>query len=451
MTPRCHHFRPRLECLEGRDTPSNFTVNFSVLTHTLTIVGDNANNSLTVQGDAGDPTKFHLSSPSDTFNHNPGTFDSPSGVKNITIQMLGGDDSVTFGNSVPIDLKGNLSVSGGDGANSVTATDLKVEKNFSITNGKNTSGTDVNNLVNLTVGGSLTISNGAGDTSTIIARNSAGVSTIGGSLSITNGAGEDHNNIYDTNVGGNVTVNNGHGNAQSGLAGFTWFYDFNNTGHPAQIKGNYTVTYLDGNVSSYDGIWDTAVHGNVTFNHGSGSATTNIDGFVTSLPVIIQGNLTMTGSGANTVTIGTEYQHTGLILGKNLTVTTGAGDDKLTFNKLDVGGITTLAQGNGNNTFTVDDSVFIGKFTLTTGSGNDQVFLDHTTGTSAPTIFEGPVLINQGAGIDSAVRDGTTDANQELICLSTFVIHYGGNGGDSSSFNFSQEIFPFGGFIQWVP
>src|SRR5262249_51372433 len=134
MTPLRRHFRPRLERLESRDTPSNFTVSFSVLTHTLTIVGDSANNSLTVQGDAGDLTRFHLSSPSDTFNGNPGTFDSPSGVKNITIRMLGGDDSVTFGNSVLIDLKGNLSINGGDGSNSVTATKLKPEKNLSILN-----------------------------------------------------------------------------------------------------------------------------------------------------------------------------------------------------------------------------------------------------------------------------------------------------------------------------
>jgi hypothetical protein len=451
MRLRRNRFRPCLERLEDRDTPSNFSVNFSGLTHTLTIVGDNQNNSLTVQGVAADVTKFILSSPTDTFNQLAGPFTSPSGVRNIAIRMLAGDDSVTFGNTVPIDLKGNLSINGGDGANSVTATDLTVEKNFSITNGKNTSGTDDTTLTNLSVGGSLTINNKAGDTSTSITRNSAGISTIGGNLSITNGTGEDQNDIHDMNVGGNVTINNGHGNAQTGLAGYTWFYNFNNTGYRAQIKGNYTVSYLDGNVSSYDGIWDTEVHGDVTFHHGSGSATTNFDGFVTSLPVIIRGNLTMTGSGANTVTIGTQYKHTGLILNKNLTVTTGAAADTLTFNNLEVGGITKLAQGDGNNTVTIDDSVFVGSFTLTTGSGNDQVFLDHTAGTSAPTIFEAPVFISQGAGADFVARDGTTDANQEIIALSTFVIHYGGNAGDSTSYNTSQEIFPFGGSIQWVP
>jgi hypothetical protein len=69
-TLRRHRCRPRLECLEGRDTPSNLTVSFSGLTHTLTVVGDNLNNNLTVAGVAGDNTKFVLTSTSDTFNHN---------------------------------------------------------------------------------------------------------------------------------------------------------------------------------------------------------------------------------------------------------------------------------------------------------------------------------------------------------------------------------------------
>ena len=37
--------------------------------------------------------------------------------------------------------------------------------------------------------------------------------------------------------------------------------------------------------------------GNVTFNHGPGTATTYLDGYQTSLPVIVRGNLRLTGSG----------------------------------------------------------------------------------------------------------------------------------------------------------
>jgi hypothetical protein len=264
MTSRCRFAHLGLESLEGRDTPSNFTVTFSAVSHTLAITGDSANNSLTVQGDAGDPTKFQLASSSDTFNHKPGPFNSRSGVKSITIRLLGGDDSVTFMNTVPIDLKGNLSINVGDGVNSVSATDLKVEKNFSITYGI----------------------------------------------------------------------------------------------------------------------------------HASGAA------------------------------------------------------DTLTFDKLEVGGATTWLLGDGDNSVTIDDSVFVGKFTLTTGSGNDSVSLDHTAGTSLPTIFVGPVLINQGAGNNSLATAGFDDANEELICLSTFVVHHGASA--VWFHNDSQAIFPFGGSIQWV-
>src|SRR5262249_43396469 len=159
-----------------------------------------------------------------------------------------------------------------DGANSVTATDLKVEKNFSITNGTNTSGSDQTSLANLTVGGSLTINNGSGDTSIHLNGNSAGTSAVQGSITITNGSGEDDLQITDMNVGGNLSVNDGHGNA-SGIAGYTEIFNTSNTSFRSTIKGNVTVSYLDGNTTFFnDGIWDTEVQGNVTFNHGSGSA-----------------------------------------------------------------------------------------------------------------------------------------------------------------------------------
>jgi hypothetical protein len=189
--------------------------------------------------------------------------------------------------------------------------------------------------------------------------------------------------------------------------------------------------------------------GSLTINNGSGPATTSFDGNQASLPVVIGGNLTLTGSGANTVTAGSDFQHPGLMVGKNLTVATGAAADTLTFKKLEVGGTTTLLLGDGDNAVTIDDSAFVGRFTLTTGSGNDSVSLDHTANTSAPTIFVGPVLIVQGAGNNSLARAGFDDANEELICLSTFVVHHGASA--VWFHNDSQDIFPFGGSIQWVP
>lgn len=450
MTPRRRRSRPRLEILEGRDTPSNFTVSFSGLTHTLTVTGDSLNNNLTVQAVVGDATKFALSSATDTFNHVAGPLTTPSGVLNLKIVLGDGDDAVTLSNSpLPIDLTGNLSVMGGNGANSVAATDMKVEKNLTIINGTNTSGSDFTNLVNPSIGRQLTINNGAGDTSTDVHRSSAGLSSIGGNASVINGTGADSTEFYDINFGGNVTINNGHGDT-SGNTGFSVIYNVYNTSARSVVKGNVTISKLDGNVSGFEGLYDTEVLGNVTFNQGTGSATTNFDCYLTTVPVIIRGSLTMTGSGANTVTVGTQFLQTGLVVGKNLTITTGAAADVLRFNKLEVGGTTKLTLGGGNNTVTIDNSEFVGPFTLTTGAGTDSVSLDHTAGTAAPTIFERPVLMYLGAGADQLVRAGGTDANQELIVLSTFVVHYGSDPGDTTTSTAGHEIFPFGTSIQWV-
>lgn len=439
-----------LERLESRDNPSNFTVNFSGVTHTLTITGDNLNNNLTVTGVGGDATKFSLSSATDTFNNNPGPLVTPSGVKNIAIVLRDGDDAVTFTNTVPIDLLGNLSIRGGNGATNVTATDMKVEHNVTILNGTNTSGTDVTNLYNPNIGGRLLINNGAGNTNTNVYRTSPGLSTIGGNASVTNGTGFDDTQFFDINFGGNVTISNGHANA-SGNTGHSWIYNFSNTGARSVVKGNVTVSNLDGNVTSYDGIWDTEVLGNVTFNHGAGSVTTYFDAYQTTLPVVIRGSLTMTGTGSNTVKVGTpEYNQTGLIVGKNLTVTTGGAADALTFNKLEVGGNTRLTLGNGNNTLTIDDSVFTGTFLLMTGTGGDTVNLDHTAGTTASTTFSRAVLLFLGAGDDAVVRAGGGDGNQLLVVLDTFIIHHGSGAGDSTTSTVGHELFPFGTSIQYV-
>ena len=108
--------RPCLEPLEGRDNPSNFTVSFSALTHTLTLTGDSLNNNLTVQAVGGDATKFTLSSATDTFNHVAGPLTTPGGVLNLTLVLGDGDDAVTFSNTpLAIDLKGSLSIMGGMG------------------------------------------------------------------------------------------------------------------------------------------------------------------------------------------------------------------------------------------------------------------------------------------------------------------------------------------------
>ena len=437
--------RPRIECLESRIAPSNLLV--AVAGHTLNITGDSAGNQAIIQGDV-DPTIFHVFSGVDTINQGNNVFDTPPGVTSISIKMLGGVDAVIFNTAVHFDLAGSLTINGGDGANSVTTTDLKVEKNFSITNGTNAAGTDANHLTNLFVGGSLTIKNGDGDTSTTLDRNAAATatdfSTILGSLSITNGSGRDDILIKDTNVGKNVTISNGHADAGA-VAGRTQIFNGKNVSSRSVIGGNVSVTYMDGSGSTIDGIWDTEILGNVTFNHSTGAFTTNFDGLATSVPVVIRGNLTMKGSGANTINVGTTNLKTGLDVGKSLTITTGSSVDKFITNKLQVGGATKLTLGNGANVANFDDSTFIGAFALTMGADYDTVSLDITAGSSSATIFEKPVSIKLGIGGNELRLAGSNDANQSLIIYSSFVI----NEPTISLMvqNSAQIFFPFGGKI----
>ena len=68
MTPRRPLARPRLEPLDPRDVPADLTVTFAAASHTLTIVGTDSANNLSVTGDPNDQTHFQLDSGTDTFN-----------------------------------------------------------------------------------------------------------------------------------------------------------------------------------------------------------------------------------------------------------------------------------------------------------------------------------------------------------------------------------------------
>lgn len=434
--------RPRLEPLEGRDAPATLTVTYSPATHTLTVVGTDGDNQLTIQGDSGDPTHFVLSSTTDTFVGGGTTFVSPSGVQNIFVRMLAGNDPVTLSNSPPIRLAGALTIDGGDGSNDVFATDLTVGKNLTIRNG---TGSDSIQLTNLNVNGSLTATNGDGDTFTQVGRTSAGVSTVRGSVTITNGTGSDINLFNDLNVGGNVTIRNGrHGQNLE----YTRIYNQFNTSAPSQIRGSVSVFHLDGN-GNQNGDWllEAEVGGSVAYSYGTGGGTVRLDANVTAVPEFVHGSVSVTGTGALTVT--TAFTTAlGLVVGKNLTVTGGAAADRVTLYKATVNGTTSLNLGDGDNKVNIDNSLFVGSFKLTTGGGADTVQLETATGTNTGTTFDRAVTMSLGAGIDTLTLGGSNDANQALVFAGTFVAHHGADADTVTKFG--KDMYPFGGGLQWV-
>jgi len=467
MKPRRHSVRPQLETLEGREVPAgNLTVTFAAATHTLTVIGDDSNNDVGFLAAGNDPTRFILAS-SGTINNSEISYISPTGVRNIIIKMFDGDDYVSFHDVVPMAVQGNLTIDGGDGGNYLLTYDVTVQKNLSITNGANPVGFDQTRLCDLSVGGDVTIANGDGDAATQIFRpTSAGQSIIAGNLRVTNGTGQDSFLLRDTNVGRNVTINNGHGRA--GIAGLIDISNNWNTTVRSVIGGSLTVTDRDGDVRSYDRIGDLEVIGNVTLNHGSGKAATLVDGFATALPVLVRGNVTLTGSGANTVSVTASWGRAmGLVVGKNFTAAFGAADDNLKLTNLQVGGTCslssgggsdyvyltkvqvggncTLSLGEGNNYVNLNDSAFARRFTLATGSGNDIAAIEASAGSSSSSEFGGAVRISLGNGLDSCYFAGVDDAKEEIVALGTFVV---------SSVEFwteapSQVVFPFLGRIRF--
>jgi len=447
---RCtHSVRAQLDRLEVRDVPAaKLTVTFSALTHTLTVVGDANDNDVTVTGDPFSQTHFILNS-SGNINGEPPPYSSPTGVKNLVFKMLDGNDTITFDaadpTKPPIIVQGSVSINGGAGVNTVAATRLTVGKSLSVSNAAQTTGSDTVTLHDFSAGGSVLIKNAGGDSYTLIERDEAGVSTIKGSLIVTNGTGLDFFYLNDTNVDGNVTINDGHGDA-TGVAGTVNIYNVFNTAFRSFIGGNLTVTYLDGSTFGYDGLWDTEVLGNVTLNHGLGAFTTYMDGYRTSLPVLIHGNLTITGAGANSLGFGTNNisgNGSGLIVGKKFTLTSGGGTaESLAFKNVQIGGDTSITLGNGGNTITIDDSIFGGRFTLVSGVGNDIFNLEATTGTASATEFKKAALINLGSGNDLSrlAYNKTPDAGEAVVCLATFEDKSG-----SAAFDLSRFIFPNGG------
>lgn len=373
--------------------------------------------------------------------------------------MLGGDDHVTLdshdqglGLDGPFLLARNLSVNGGDGANTLTATALSmlfVGGNLTVTNGTNAAGTDSTVLGDVNVRGSVTVANGNGDSDTRIERESPGFSLVSGNLTVTNGTGTDSVVLNDTNVGGNFTVKNGSAGA-GGVAGHVQTLNVFNTAR-SYVRGNVSVTDMDGDRdAATSGLFDVEVLGNATWALGTGTAKIGFDGLTTSQPTVVRGSLTVAGSGATTVQAGKTFDSAGLVVGRNLTVTLGAGSDSLTLFKVQVGGAARFNLGAGTNAVTIDDTLFAGTLNLTAGAGNDTISLDATPGTAGATTFEGAVTMSLGAGDDTLNRAGSTDAGQALVVLGPFVVHHGTGSNTMVAPDPGHESYPFKDTIQWV-
>jgi hypothetical protein len=417
--------------LEDRWTPAGI-VTGSLANGTWTLIGDAEANDIRIT-----PTailnQFEVSGQNGT---TVAGVVNPSKVQHIVVKLRAGDDLVEVNQTGAFArLLGNLTITGGDGANQIKINDFKM-KNLTVLNGTNTSGADVLDLADSLVQRNVTINNGSGNTQTRIVRSgyNSAIGRVGGHVTIVNGAGEDTTEIFDTHVGGNVIVKNGLPGDEAGFVNILSHY---NLPSRSIIGGSVSVSYLAG-VVDYDGIWDTEVFGNVKFRYGSDYSEVNFAG--SPQPVRIHGNLTVIGQGNTRVDVGTLNDPVGLIVDKNFTILTGGGTDEITIRGLSVGGATRLVTGVGNDSIRIDGSSFTGPTTILAGSGVDTLLIEQDAGTEYGTQFANALTLHMGADNDTLTVGAANDRTR-LVELFGLAVLDGGDGEDTfNRFNLDPTL-----------
>lgn len=426
MNRRTTSFRPGVENLEDRCTPAG-TVTGVFSNGTWTLTGDELDNEISINA-TGTPNQFAVTG-------NDGEtlagITTASNVKNIVVKLRAGDDRFRLNSDLaPTSLAGSLTIDGGAGDNAAFVLQSTIGQHVTVTNG---AGDDEFELEDSVVKGNVTITNGDGGSDTEIVRESAGLSFIGGSLRITNGSGFDRLDVADYHIGGDVVVKNGLPNGDPiPEAGYAEFYNDFNTTARSVYGGDVRVSYQGNGEVQDDGLWDIEVLGDVRFNYGSSEGRLLFDGYHVGQPVLIHGGLTVKGDGPMLFDVASEaqgFQRTGLVVGQNLSITTGNQIDTVTANRLRVDGITTINTAGGKDTIAIDDSHFHGLVTILTGGGEDVVNIETTPSTSAATQVVGALKIDLGDNGDALNVGIAGDATGQLQAFAK-VVALSGAGND---------------------
>jgi hypothetical protein len=189
-------------------------------------------------------------------------------------------------------------------------------------------------------------------------------------------------------VGGNLTVAGG-GVSASVVA----------SGKSLSVGGNLTVTAPTGFNSNID-LQATEVHGNLTMTGGPGN-----DRLSTDLATRLDRDVTLTlGGGLNAAVVQGS-------VGRNLTITTGAGTDLIDLVRLQVAGATRIVTGGGADSLSINDGViFSGTFFTDLGAGDDSIIVAAGTAATNPVTFQKTATIRTGAGNDSLTLGEAVDS-----------------------------------------
>jgi hypothetical protein len=412
-------FRPTLELLEGRLTPT-CNVTASVVDHNLTITDNAAASSLTLsEPAAGEITITPDAGTTINGKAGPATFMGVTG--GLTVNLGTGNDTLTFDLSQHSFAIGNVSITGTTGNKTLltntmgTTNALDVHGNFSAILGN---GTDFTMLHQFNVTGNMTIDHANGNAFVFLGVDTANLgklfNSVNGSLTVANvtslgtaGTGIDIDALEETNVGGDITAHMGRGDS-SGFGGWTSVGSLSSKS--ITVGGNVSITDQGGFLAfgdfANDGeeVVNAHVAGNVMMDLGSSVGNTALFGNGTSASSTSANHVMITGSGAHdAVTVGPSVVHGDLAV-----ALLGQGGNSISVDDVSVTGDASLTALGGSNSIAIDNlvpgSTFGGSVGIFTGGTNNLLEINsHSQGSPGTTTFDGPVLANLGAGNDTLI------------------------------------------------
>jgi hypothetical protein len=403
-------FRPGLESLEDRLTPTN--VSTSLVGGNLTLT-DNGVSKLTISQPAANVIRI---TPGDgtTINGLARAVTIQGVTGNLSVNLGTGNDSLTFDLSDTGIAVGNLSITGSTGDKTVltktagSANFLNVHGNYRQILGN---GNEFTRLNQFDVSGNMTIDHANGGSFVFLGVDPANLGTrfnhVAGNLTVDNvtscgqaATGFDVNALEETNVGGNLRSNMGNA---SGVGGWTTVGSLSN--HAVSIGGDVTLKALTGFLSFGDFANDglevrhAQVAGAVTMDLGSGVGNTALFGGGSG-DSSSASSVTISGRGAHdAVTVGASE-----ILGDLTVALTGNGANSIAVDSVFVGGNTSLKTTGSGGSIAIDDqapgSTFGGRMDIDMTGRNNFLSINskHRTPQTGTTTFEGDVSASLGNG-----------------------------------------------------
>jgi hypothetical protein len=357
-----------LESLERR-LPLAGNVTAQLSGSTLFLTGDALDNVLMVASAAGGKMAV-IGYPGTTINGSTNAFTTPRAVTSIVANLNGGNDAIGFGNNaavfgiqigflgitlVPPFNAGAVQAAINAAASGVTT--FSLPGSLSVTTG------DGNDAVGIfgNVGGAVVANLGSavgpkqGNGFIIGDPDASGASRVGGVVSVVGGAQNDSVWIVKANTG---DVSLALGNGRNGA----FVYGFGST------IGSFA--YTGGTASDYVYLGnDLTVKNSVTVFTGNQGE----DEFRLLANVNVGGSVVVnTGTGADDDFIGI-----GATIRRDLSVTTGSGNDEINVGFSTIGGGVAFNSGAGNDLIGFGNSTVGLNTVIDAGAGNDEVFSEN--------------------------------------------------------------------------